>query len=409
MILTRWAALIWLALTPALRAAQDALPTPTGGPPTQPAQMGIPADLDRLYTQYIDSIFDMRFKDAEEKAKDVIARYPEHPAGYFGLAGLAWTKYVYETDQSDQSLYAPFVAKVEEVATIGNKWIKTHPHDPLAMMVVGAAYGIKSRLLTVRGEWIKAYLTGRKAIGITKNAIKADPNFIDAYLGIGMYDYYTDVYPRVIGVLAKLVLRGNRVRGIETLRKVAENGHMSKSCAQILLVEIYTEDAYGARDPEKAIALMKELRARYPNSAMMHSAQLVALYEGKRYDDVIAESRSFIAAVDKGRYNIIEKAKGLVALGCALWAKGQKEEALASFRLAGDIKFQGALSRWAVWAHFRAAQLQDRMGRREDALKDYKTVMAQPDRWGFYAKAKKGIAAPYGSDEPGPIPPIVSN
>lgn len=373
--------------------------------PGSPVRAEVEPEMDRLYMQYLDLVFSLKLERAETVAKEVIEKFPEHPAGYFGLAGIAWTRYVYETDQSDPALMAPFEAKVEEVGRVGALWLKKHPQDPLAMMVMGAAYGIKSRILTVRKEWIKAYLVGRKAIGITREAVKLNPDFHDAYLGVGMYDYYSDVYQRVIGVLAKMILGGNRLRGIDTLKMVAEKGHFSKACAQILLVEIYTEDAFGARDPEKAVALMRELLIRYPDSAMMHSAFLVSLFEAKHYEETAQESRRYLKNVELNSYKPIEKAKGAVSLGCALWALGRKEEALAAYLDAATVTYNGGPSRWAVWAMLRAANLLDHLGRREEAIKHYKTVAAMPNRWGFNALAKAGLSKPYASDQPGTIPP----
>ncbi len=365
----------------------------------------ITPELDHWLTEGIDDIYQMRFDEAETAARKAIALAPDEPHAYMGLAGVDWTRYVYGTDQGDPRLLDSFARRTQQTISVGQRWVKAHPGDAQGLMTLGAAYGLASRLAIIRHQWIRGYLEGRKAVSITRLAVQADPRCWDCYLGVGMYDYYTDVYPRFIGALAKFVLRGDRLRGIRTLEMVARRGHYSRANAMILLVEIYTEDRWGARDPEKALAIMRRLRALYPGSAMMHAAEVVTLYEGGRYEDAAADARAFLSLVREGKYDAIEAGKGGVALGCALWRLGRHEEALAAFRQAETVDFGGRPSRWAVWARVRAGQLEDALGRRADALADYRAAAATPDTWGFGYVAKAGVAAPYAKTEPGPIAP----
>jgi hypothetical protein len=137
----------------------------------------------------------------------------------------------------------------------------------------------------------------------------------------------------------------------------------------------------------------------------MHSAQLVALHEDGQEQKVLEGAKEYIARVKSGKYNAIEAGKGYVSLGCAQWNLGHKDEALKSFREVENLEYKGKLSRWAIWARVHAAQLEDVLGMREEAIKDYKFVAAQPDEWGFYAFAKAGLAKPYAGPDSGRIPP----
>mgnify|MGYP001565004877 CR=1 FL=1 len=361
-------------------------------------------EMDKHVMAGIDAIYEMRFDEAEASARKVIALAPEHPYGYFGLAAVGMTRYVYQTDQTDQSLYKPFEAAIEQSIASCNKWLKKHPGDADVLFVLGASYGVSGRIMAVRHDWIKAYLRGRKAMHFTREALKADPKNYDSYLGIGMYDYYTDVYPRVVGVLAKLVLRGSRERGIKELKIAAEKGHFAQIAAKLILVEIYTEDAFGARDPEQALMYARQVRAKYPDSAMLHAAELIPMYVGKQYEAVAAGAEEYMKRVAKGEYPALDAAKGWVIKGTALWALGQKEKALEAIRAGTDIRLGKQLCRWSVWALIRCGQLQDLLGKRDEALKDYKKAAAEVDYWDLKRLAKAGIAKPWTSEFPGPVP-----
>ena len=365
----------------------------------------ITPEMDKYILEGVDDIYRMRFDEAEAAANKAIALNPEEPHAYIGYAGAAWTKYVYGTDQGDDSLIKEFEKRTYKAIEVGEAWIKKHPDDAGGLMTLGAAYGVWSRLLIVQHSWIKGYLKGRRALQLTKEAVKKDPEYWDAYLGLGMYDYYSDLYPRFIGSLAKLVLRGNRKQGIEYLEMVAEKGHYSQNNARILLVEIYTEDPFGARSPEKAVMRMNQLRAKYPDSAMMHCAQLVAWFTAGRYAEVEKGSREYVAKARRGDYAPLELSKGLVMLGTALWAQGKTEEAEAAFRENETLTQNGKQGRWQVWGHIKHGQMLDALGKREEAVKHYKAAAAEPDRWDFRSIAKGYLSKPYAAKLPESIPP----
>ncbi len=383
--------------------------TVLGGDPSPSIMINDPnaitPEMDHWLMKGIDDIYRMKFDDAEIDSRKAISLNPAHPHPYMGLAGVSWTRYVYESDQCDPGLLVPFEARTDEALAVAKRWLKAHPKDAEAWFCMGAADGVSSRLHIIRHEWVKGYFQGRDAIKNTRMAVKLDPKLWDAYLGLGMYDYYSDVLSRQIGVLARIVIRGDRLKGIETLEMVAAKGHYSANNAKILLVEIYTEDPYGARNPARAVELMKDLRKQYPDSAMMHGAQIVAWHENKQDQKVLEGAKDYIARAKSGKYNPIEESMGLVSLGCAQWNLGHKDEALASFREGEKGTFQGKISRWGVWAYVHAAQLEDVLGLRNEAIRDYKFVMSQPDTWGFYAIAKVNYNKPYAGPDCGPIPP----
>ena len=103
---------------------------------------GITPQMERWLVQGVDDIFRMRFDEAELAARKAIALNPEHPHAYLGLAEITWTRYVYETEQSDPSLLEPFERRVRQAAAAARAYLDKHPNDAEALMDEGAAYGI---------------------------------------------------------------------------------------------------------------------------------------------------------------------------------------------------------------------------------------------------------------------------
>ncbi|HXI26021.1 MAG TPA: hypothetical protein VNG71_19355 [Pyrinomonadaceae bacterium] len=96
-----------------------------------------------------------------------------------------------------------------------------------------------------------------------RDVIKLDPNFHDAELIIGMYDYIVSTLPLPIRMLASIGgVHGSKKRGIQTLERVAKEGQWARDDARVLLIAIYKKEK---RFPE-ALALSRELHEKYPRN-----------------------------------------------------------------------------------------------------------------------------------------------
>jgi tetratricopeptide (TPR) repeat protein len=366
----------------------------------------IPPEMDRRLHNALDLLYTMKFGEADATLREVIALEPEHPYGYFGLAAVSMIQYIYGTEQSDPAVLAAFARRTDDVIAKGSAWVKKHPTDAEGFMALGAAYGVSARLMVVRRQWVMACWHGRNALFYIQKAALLDPAMGDPWLGLGMYDYYSDAYPRFIRALAKHFLHGDRARGIAELRRSAQRGAFSQVVSRMILAEIYLEDQWGLRDPAEAMKLSAELRRRYPDSPMVQDIDIVAKYEAGRYGEVLADEDTFLEKARRGDYDAIQQAKGLVIQGTALWAMGRRDEGLASLQAAVAVRIQGKIPRWGVWARIRAGNLLDAMGRRQEALALYRAAAAEPDLWSLRQFAKAGLRAPWKAGYPGHISPF---
>jgi tetratricopeptide (TPR) repeat protein len=348
-------------------------------------------EMDRLVMSGVDNIYRMDFDAAEAAAKAAMALNPDYPHAYLGDAATDFIRYIYGPQQTDDRLVKEFERKADIAIAVSERWLKTHPNDPDALLVQGSGYGISARLGIERHEYLKAFRHGTRAMKSIRAAIKADPQMYDAYLGLGMFDYYVDTIPRFAGWLAKIMLGGNRERGLKEIRLAAEKGHFARTAAQLILVEVETQDEFGARDPKDAVKLMIGIHEKYPHSSMLHSALAVALYENGEYAAGLKEADEYLARVRSGKYLPSNMSMGRSLRGAMLWGLGRKEEALAEFQ-AGSV--ETPVSRWAVWNRARAGQLLDALGRRDEALTAYKSAYAEPDKWALRAAIKPCLSAP---------------
>lgn len=362
-------------------------------------------EMDKLLLEGIDALYRMDFPAADLAAQKAFALQPDYPHPYLGAAATELIRFTYGAEASDPTKVAAFESKVDKAAQVAQAWLKTHPKDAQVLMVLGSAHGISSRLAMVRRDWLDAFTHGRKAMKYVRAAQKADPELWDAYLGTGMFDYYVDTIPRFAGWLAKIMLGGDRARGLKQVAMVAQKGHYAKTAAELILVEVYTEDDFGGRNPPEAVRLMTGIRAKYPDSPMIHSAHIVALYEDARYAEAAKESQDYLRRVATGQYPVMNKPKGHALLGTVLWAAGDKEKALAEFQAGAETPAGVLRTRWAVWSRVRAGQLLDALGRRPEAVAAYRAALDERKLWDFKAVAKPCLSRPCVVGLPGHFSP----
>jgi tetratricopeptide (TPR) repeat protein len=365
---------------------------------TAPAVPSVPPRIEELVREGMRQIYAMDFDGAEASFKEAEKFQPDHPYGYYGDAIVSWAKFVYGSQQTDPAQRKKFEEAVGTSLSKCTAWLKDHPNDAYVRLAYGGTYGLKSRLSVIEKRYLRALWDGRTAIKETRLAWKLDNTAYDALLGIGMYDYYADALPRFVSVFSRMFLGGSRLKGIENLKIAAEKGKYVAVGAKLILVEIYTEDQWGAKDPNRALDLILGLRREFPKSPIFHQIEQVCYYEAGKYDAVVESATEYLKLIDQKApyYPESDRARMHTTIGTALFAKGQMPEAKASYETAGGMAgTSSAPNRWGVWGMVRLGQVQDVLGERQKAVDAYKKAAEFSDVWGFRAIAREFARTPF--------------
>ena len=65
------------------------------------AELTLPPDAMEYATKGINGVYSLDFDAAQENIQKVFALYPDHPFAHFGNAMIAWSRYEYEFETSD--------------------------------------------------------------------------------------------------------------------------------------------------------------------------------------------------------------------------------------------------------------------------------------------------------------------
>src|SRR5207253_363973 len=142
--------------------------------------------------------------------------------------------------------------------------LKQSPRDPEALYFLGATEGLKATFEeAVERRHFAALKDGSDAVDKHREVIKLDPNYHDAEITIGLYDYTVGALPLPAKLIAGVVgFRGSKKRGLATLERVAKEGRWIHDEAKTLLIVLYTrEKRFG-----EAAAYARELAAKYPRN-----------------------------------------------------------------------------------------------------------------------------------------------
>jgi tetratricopeptide (TPR) repeat protein len=168
-----------------------------------------------------------------------------------------------------------FLDSLDRAQKAAEEAIRRNPNDTNAWYSLGVSHGLMADYdMFVAKSYLDALRQMNTARMDHNRATAIDPKMLDAQLLQGVYDYVVASLPwgwRMLGFLGGY--RGDRERGIQTLERVAKDGHWNKVDAQIMLAAIYRRE----NKPQQAIAEVKDLCPRMPRNYLVR-LQLADLY-----------------------------------------------------------------------------------------------------------------------------------
>jgi tetratricopeptide (TPR) repeat protein len=383
--------------------ASPALPpaTPPAGEPAigsrgvyfDPADSPFTPDLHARVVEVIDECYNFEFKSAAEKAQAIKRDYREqHPISHFLLSEILFWQALNNRDRPE--LLERFQSEAREVITACEDRLAENERDPMALFMLGGVYGRQAILDGLNGRRFESVNTSVKARKQLKLLNRYHPEVEDAYLGLGIYDYFSAQLPWFARILSSLLLGlgGDRARGVAELERAAQHGLFTQVEARIILSIAYldTED----RD-EEALAILKELNTRYPKNLDFYGMLAFAYRTQHDYANAIAMLESLVSgAEDEPAFGRQSKEMSIYFLASTCKVAGRYDQALPHLdRIVAD---PNPMSEWlTVLSLLERGRIHDTQGRRATASDDYRKVLVLRDFRGSHGKAKGYLETPY--------------
>lgn len=381
------------------------------------------AKFEQLRISGSEALYNLDYEGARKIFKEMALAFPNYPAGPQFLADTLLIEALYQTRRLQASLYnsESFYSKNEDKADpklvdqfrnytrqarqLVEARLKLNPNDTEALYFFGAIEGLKASFEeTVERRHFAALKDGNDAVEKHRQVIKLDPNYRDAEMTIGLYDYTVGALPLTTKIaVGFLGHRGSKKRGIASIERVAREGNWVREDAKTLLIMLYAREQRFA----DAVAIARELSAKYPRNYLYKLEMADALasqgaLERKANPNAgttAAETESFATfdtlLRDKNLRETAGKALDLIHFkyGEALMTAGQHERAAREFLAAASAP--GAQQGLATMALLYAARALDLVGKRNDALTQYRAVLSRPNVYDAHEQAQVGLKEAY--------------
>ncbi|MFC1851699.1 hypothetical protein ACFL27_16030, partial [candidate division CSSED10-310 bacterium] len=207
------------------------------------------------------------YKQAIQDNKELIRLCPQEPLPRFFLATIYMYLLRSYWDYPKDKRFVLIKSEFENLIKEGLKVCDNYPNQNANVYFCkGGILGTAGLIDLQAKNWLKAYLKGQKAIAALNKALELNPEQYDAYLGLGIFEYYCARLTGTVRILAWIVgFTGDKDKGLEYMKKAMKKGKYSNGPAKVFLA-----GAYLAYENEilKSIALTKELRAKYPGNIL---------------------------------------------------------------------------------------------------------------------------------------------
>lgn len=365
---------------PALALAALLLLGGAAGAGAQPSSVPLAADPLTAETmgKAMVSLYNLDYEAARGHVRGLLAAQPQNPMGYLAEAGLLWWQAEAEVNLFLESpqMSAVFEQDVQNAISLGERLADSK--DPVreadGHFIAGMAWGLHGQAELQRGRWLKAYSDGKKAIRHLKKCVKTDPDYQDAYLGLGIFDYQTDRLPAALKLPMLFVHRGDAKRGIARIIQSMEKGRFARDQAGAFLLTIYVKEG----DWDAALALLKRLREQFPQSPYFRyrEASLLALR-----GDWEASYRNALELLDEAASQPDLLGRKQLSLFCGQVGAQCLDQTFTSafVRWLDRALSESSSSRWASLLYLYRGVARDVLGQRVDAVHDYSKAVAAPD------------------------------
>jgi len=381
------------------------------------------AQLETLRRSGIEALYNLDYEKARKDFSEIARLYPDHPAGPQLLAARVWIKTLYESRRLQSSLYSSqsfytqgddkvdpkvvgeFRSLTREAKRLADARLKQNPRDIEALDVLATTAGLKASFEeAVERRHFAALRDGDDAVDRHREVLKLDPNFVDAELTVGLYEYVVGSLPLPIKIIGGVTgFRGSKKRGLSMIEHVAKDGNWSRDDAKTLLIVLYSREERFT----DALSLARELSAKYPRNYLFRLEAADALVAQAAIERKAKNSAAAVKAEqeafatfddllrDRSLRETVSRALDLVHFkyGEVLLTAGQGERAAKEFLAA--TKVERAVPDLVTMAHLYAAHALDLAGKRNDALSQYREVLSRPDIYDAHGEARKGLRQPY--------------
>lgn len=373
-----------------------------------------PLNEDPLVREAYDHFYNLDYPGAVERFEHIYAKHPGDPQATALLLNAVIFQELYRQDLLDTTFYANdgFLSGkhatqedpgtrdrisrlTDEAVREADQRLRRNPNDIDALFARGWARSLKCAYVAMVERGFGAgFRLASKAKDDEERVLEMDPNYVDAKLVVGVYQYVVGALPFPFKLLIGFAgITGSKSKGLELLRDAGARGVITSVEARtVIALFLRRESKY-----QEAIEVVRGLKAQYPHNYLfcLEEANLRKdAGEGMRavdaYREIVADSARHGYFVD-ARLQLTFFGLGDALRGQRHYAEAAQayEQAAASPAVGPELRLRSLLA---------AGQCRDLNGQRHQAIDDYWAVIREGPGTTRADTARKYLRNPYRGD-----------
>ncbi|MFQ6616501.1 MAG: hypothetical protein ACE5HZ_07000 [Fidelibacterota bacterium] len=340
----------------------------------------------------IRAFYNYEFDRAVSVLSSARVDYPGHPAVHFSWAVSRWLRIRHF--EGFEISYQVLETSLDEIIPLYEDLAERYPDDPSYVLFLGASKGLMARVHLAKKEWLGVLLQGVKGYRLIRVVQRSHPEIKDAYLPIGLLNFYAGTTSAVVRFLAGILgIEADTEVGLAQIELAAREGEYAWVEASRILafITLWVRDDYDA-----ALDIATKLRNHFPGSlytnhlvteSLIRVGRLREAEENLRLTRVMLDELSSFPR--KGWEPTLTYQEALLR-----FVQGDLDTALAL--VTNSIEsFAAELDTPLGFGYLLRGKIYDLRGEREHAVADYRAALALDNHTSAMEKARQYLDTPY--------------
>jgi tetratricopeptide (TPR) repeat protein len=292
----------------------------------------------------------------------------------------------------DPSIKQRIKELTDESLELSDKRLKADPEDVQALYSRGVTEGLRSSYqVIVEHAWFSALRNALAARRDHEEVLKLRPDWTDAKTIVGAHNFVVGSLTMPMKAMAGIAgIRGDKAKGLAMLAEAGKAGGETSADARIALaLFLRREERFN-----DAVEVVRTLTRDHPRSFLFALEEANLLNAAGKTPDAAVVINRLLNDCEEGKYPNPHLELAYYAMGESQRGQGKLPEALQYFQKAAAATTNNTLD-YRQRALLAAGQISDLLSKREDAVSQYRALIALDGTSEEAASARKYLARPY--------------
>jgi tetratricopeptide (TPR) repeat protein len=370
-----------------------------------------PMNYDPQVKEAFNHFYNLDYTGAIQRFEQIRAEHPGDPQATAYLLEVLLFQELYRQDLLDTTFYAndgflsgrhattndPAARKrilglADEAVREADARLSKNPNDINALFARGWVRSLQTTYLAmVDRDFRGGFRLATKAKDDEERVLHLDPNYVDAKLVVGVYQYVVGALPWPFKLLIGFAgITGSKSTGLAMLRDAGERGvNTSVEARTVIALFLRREGKYA-----DAIQVIRKLKSEYPHDFLFHLEEANLRKDaGEGMAAVTAYRELLDQAARPGYFSEPQLELAYFGLGDALRGQRRYSEAADAYEKAASTKNVGPELK--IRSLLASGECRDVMGERSRAITDYQEAIDAGPNTSRADTARKRLRTPY--------------